>query len=180
MTLIKSTRFKAVISEINFKGVISESLNNLRGLENAHRLEVKTTIESYLPFFSDKGQMAIIFNNIISNAIKFQHVHEAFPSLVIHIQVDGEKAVISFRDNGVGIPGDSLPKIFDMFYRMPGTKADGAGLGLFMVKDIIKKLKGKIRVVSSPGEGTEFTVELPNRIDPDMLRKLNKLIQNSK
>lgn len=180
MDITKSTRYKAVISEVNFKGIIKESLNSLRNLSNAHRLEVKTAIEGYLPFYGDKEQLQIVFNNIISNAIKFQHTHELNPCLEISIQVDGEHVQITFRDNGIGIPAESISKIFDMFYRIPGTKGDGAGLGLFMVKEIVKKLKGKIKVESVSGEGTRFNLEIPNRIDVDLLRKLNNLIQNSK
>lgn len=180
MNITKSTRYKAVISEINYKSIISESVKSLQSLENAHKLSVDSTIEGFLPFYNDREQLQIIFNNIISNAIKFQHIHEPNPKLTIHIEIDGEKSLISFKDNGVGIPKGSLSKVFDMFFRQPGNKADGSGLGLFMVKEIVKKLKGKIKVQSQPGEGTSFNLEIPNRIDPDLLRKLNKLIQNSK
>jgi signal transduction histidine kinase len=180
MDITKTTRYKAVISEINFKSLIAEAAKSLQNHANAHRLEIKTTIESHLPFFNDKEQLQVIFNNIISNAIKFQHLHELNPCLNIHAEITGELITITFKDNGIGIPPQSLAKVFDMFYRIPGTKGDGAGLGLFMVKEIVKKLKGKIRIESKVGEGTSIMMELPNRIDVDLLRKFNKLIQNSK
>ena len=178
--ITKSTRYRSVISEINFNEIVSESLKNFRNVDFAHRLEVKTTIEGLLPFFSDLKQLQIITNNIISNAIRYQHQHEVNPVLNIHLEVDGKKAIITFQDNGIGIPEEALPRIFNMFYRLPGTQADGAGLGLFLVKEILKKLKGKIGVESKVGFGTKFTIELPNKIDPDLLRNLNKLIENSK
>ena len=178
--ITRSTRFKVQISEIEFKSLISESLTQLRNLEGAHKLEVSTTIESYLPYYSDYKQLLVIFNNIISNAIKFQHAHELHPKLDLHIEVDQLKATMTFKDNGIGIAPENFGKIFDMFFRSPGTKADGAGLGLYIVKEIVRKLKGKILVSSKINEGSSFQVELPNKIDPDLLRKLTKMVQNSK
>ena len=177
--ITRSTRFKVKISEIDFKSIINESQQNLRGLDGAHRMTIKTTIESYLPFYSDSQQLQVIFNNIISNSIKYQHSHELHPALDIHIEVNSEKAVMTFKDNGIGISKEHLNKVFDMFFRSPGVKADGAGLGLYIVKEIVRKLKGRILVASKVNEGSSFQVELPNKIDPDLLRKVNKMVQNS-
>lgn len=180
MNITRSGRLKVQISEIDFKAVINESLSVLRNSEGAHKLKVSTTIEGMLPFFSDHKQLLVIFNNIISNSIKYQHAHELNPQLEISIEVNDTNAFLSFKDNGIGIEKENLNKIFDMFFRSPGTKADGSGLGLYIVREIIKKMKGKISVESKVNEGTRFVIELPNRIDPDLLRKLNKLVQNSK
>jgi signal transduction histidine kinase len=95
------------------------------------------------------------------------------------VEVNSEKAVMTFKDNGIGICKENLNKVFDMFFRSPGVKADGAGLGLYIVKEIVRKLKGRILVASKENEGSSFQVELPNRIDPDLLRKVNKMVQNS-
>lgn len=176
----RSTRFKVKISEIDFKAIIARSVNNLKNAEGAHKVAIKTTIESYLPFYNDADQLEVIFNNLISNAIKFQHVHELHQKLDIHVEVDKSRAILSFKDNGIGIPKENLTRIFDMFFRAPGLKADGSGLGLYIVKEIVKKLKGKIFVESTVGEGSKFVIELPNRIDPDLVRKLDHLVQNSK
>lgn len=178
--ITRSTRFKVQLSEIDFKAIINESLANLRNLDGSHKLAVKTTIESFLPFYSDYRQLLVIFNNIISNAIKFQHAHEMHPSLTIHIEVSSEKARMTFQDNGIGIQKENLSKVFDMFFRAPGVKPDGSGLGLYITKEIIRKLKGRMLVASEVNAGTVFTIELPNKIDPDLLRKLTKLIQNTK
>jgi signal transduction histidine kinase len=177
--LTRSKRFKVQNSEIDFKALISESLNSLRNLDGAHRVEVKTRIEDFFPFYNDPSQLSIIFNNLISNAIKFQHAHEMHPYLEISILVDAQKATMQFRDNGVGIAKENLGKVFDMFYRTPGSKADGAGLGLYIVKEIVRKLKGKILVDSTVNEGSKFVIELPNKIHPDLLRKFNKIIQDN-
>ena len=180
INITRSSRFKIILSEVDFKSVINESLSNLRNLDGSHKLKVNTTIEGFIPFFSDHKQLLVIFNNIISNAIKYQHSHEVNPQLAIAIEVDDKKATISFKDNGIGIEKENLNKVFDMFFRTIDYKADGSGLGLYIVKEIVKKLKGKIAVESKVNEGSRFVVELPNRIDPDLLRKLNRMVQNSK
>ena len=76
-----------------------------------------------------------------------------------------EKLIISIKDNGIGIPAASLPKIFDRFYRVStGNIHDvkGYGLGLSYVKTIIEKLGGKISVKSKEGVGTEFIIMMNN------------------
>ncbi|HMT30880.1 MAG TPA: HAMP domain-containing sensor histidine kinase [Bacteroidia bacterium] len=143
INITRSGRFKVQISEIDFKSLVNESLNSLRAVDGAHRLKVNTTVEGFLPFFSDQKQLLVIFNNIISNTIKFQHTHELNPQLEISIEVNDTSAMMSFKDNGIGIEKENLNKVFDMFFRSPGTKADGSGLGLYIVREIIKKLKEK-------------------------------------
>ena len=176
---LRSPRLKLKIAEIDFKKIISDAVVQLRNLDGAHKVEFKTTIEGYLPFFSDAEQLSIIFSALISNSIKYRHVHELHPTLHIQIEVEDTRARMVFHDNGTGIEKAYLSKVFDMFFRVPGTRADGAGLGLFIVKEITKKMKGKVKAESETGAGTKIILELPNLIDPDHLRKINKLIQNS-
>lgn len=173
-----STRLKLKIEEVSFKELVNHSMKHLRMVEGAHKLKVQTTIEGCLPFFGDHEQMQIIFNSLISNAIKYRHPHELNPTLIIHIEVDGATARMSFQDNGRGIAKPYRAKVFEMCFRIPGTREEGAGLGLYMAKEIVKKMKGKIRVCPDCETGTRLLMEIPNRIDPDYLRKLSKVIQN--
>jgi signal transduction histidine kinase len=64
------------------------------------------------------------------------------------------------EDNGLGIDSDQLPKIFDMFYRA-SVNSTGSGLGLYIARETIKKLNGKITAESTPGVGTRFILEIP-------------------
>lgn len=180
VNITRSGRLKVQISEIDFKSVLNEALHNLRNSEGAHKLKVNYTVEGIIPFYNDQKQLLVIYNNIISNAIKYQHTHELNPQLDISVEAEATRVVMKFKDNGVGIAKENLNKVFDMFFRSPGTKADGSGLGLFIVREIVKKLKGKVSVESNANEGTVFMIELPNKIDPDLLRKFSKLVQNSK
>jgi signal transduction histidine kinase len=68
---------------------------------------------------------------------------------------------IEVTDNGQGIPADSLPHLFDRFYRVPGTDTEGTGLGLSIVKSIIEKHNGSVQATSAEGKGSTFTITLP-------------------
>jgi signal transduction histidine kinase len=173
--LTRRKRQKITISEIDLKKSISKSVQELSDLNSAYKLQISTSVDADYPFFNDAGQVEIIFSNLISNAIKHQHAYELNPVLNINITVNSKKAVMMFKDNGVGIPSEELSKVFDMFYRGQTTKSEGSGLGLYIIKEVVKKLKGKIYVDSEVGEGSQFVIELPNKIDPDFLRKLNKI-----
>ena len=119
------------------------------------------------PVEVDEGQMSQVINNLILNA------DQAMPSggiievgcsnLSVGVESllplrDGRYVVISIKDQGIGIPDDALPRIFDPYF---STKKDGKGLGLATVYSIVRNHEGHIAVTSTPGEGTTFTIYLP-------------------
>ena len=112
---------------------------------------------------ADRVQIDRLITNLLSNAIKFTPTGG---QVRLSVQEgDGEVKII-VADTGQGIPTESLPHIFDRFYRVPGSGAatapeQGLGLGLSFVAWIVKAHKGTIDVSSTPGEGTQFTVKLP-------------------
>ncbi|MGB5929277.1 MAG: HAMP domain-containing sensor histidine kinase, partial [Cyclobacteriaceae bacterium] len=77
-----------------------------------------------------------------------------------------DKAVISVKDNGEGISEEKLENIFEMFYRA-SESSEGSGLGLYIVKNVIDKMNGEIKVESKESEGTNFTVTLPARFSEE-------------
>jgi nitrogen fixation/metabolism regulation signal transduction histidine kinase len=105
----------------------------------------------------DKDQFVRVFNNLIKNAL------QAIPAeregrIVISIEKELQRTVISIKDNGVGIAEDKRSKIFVPYFT---TKSTGTGLGLAMVKQIIENHQGTIDFESADGEGTTFTIRLP-------------------
>jgi two-component system phosphate regulon sensor histidine kinase PhoR len=77
---------------------------------------------------------------------------------------NGEQLSIAVRDNGIGIPAESIPTLFDKFTRIRDEKAEGiegTGLGLFIVKKLVEAHQGEISVESTYGEGSVFTLTLP-------------------
>lgn len=110
---------------------------------------------------ADRQRLSQVMNNLITNAIKYSPKAKK-----IRVEVkDLEKATrISIRDYGVGIPQESLPKIFDRSYRAGNAgSAQGLGLGLFISSQIVSHYNGKILVKSAQGRGSTFSVELPSK-----------------
>jgi len=106
----------------------------------------------------DGVRLAQVFENLFNNAVKYA---PGSPILVILKKV-GQNMLISFVDHGPGIPQESLPFIFERFYRVRTEKSvTGTGLGLYICKQIIEAHRGKIWAESTPGQGTTFFIELP-------------------
>jgi signal transduction histidine kinase len=124
-------------------------------------LDVNAQLESVPPLFGDGVRLAQVFENLFTNALKYA---PGSPIDILLRQV-GNNIVISFIDHGPGIAKESLPLIFERFYRVRGEKTvTGTGLGLYICKQIIQAHRGKIWAESTPGHGTTFLIELP--IDP--------------
>ena len=81
--------------------------------------------------------------------------------LKINITVKKGHALINFSDNGIGIDNEHLDRIFEMFYRANDQKV-GSGLGLYIVKESVERLGGRVEVESEAGIGTRFKIKLPN------------------
>ena len=121
-------------------------------------LDVNAELESVPPLFGDGVRLAQVFENLFTNALKYA---PGSPIDILLRQV-GNNIVISFIDHGPGIAKESLPLIFERFYRVRGEKTvTGTGLGLYICKQIIQAHRGKIWAESTPGHGTTFLIELP-------------------
>lgn len=155
---INRTEIKPV--PIDFQELIGQSLQNLRFIKNHEQLEKIIQISGQT-FVHDALRLEIVFNNILSNAIKYMNPYAGNPYLKIDVLVTAEQAEITFTDNGIGIRPEYLHRVFDMFVR--GTeKSEGSGLGLYIVKQTIERLKGSIAIGSVAGQGTRLQVIIPN------------------
>lgn len=111
---------------------------------------------------ADYNAMKQVLRNLVDNSVKFS---SRDGNIVIEAEKDPKGTVITVRDNGIGIPSESLPYIFDRFYRVDESRTKttgGSGLGLSIVQHIIQSHKGSITVESKPGEGTLFKIFLPD------------------
>ena len=114
----------------------------------------------------DELRLRQMFLNLISNGIKYT---PPGGRLEIALGIEGEDAVVTISDTGIGIPEEDLPHIFDRFYRVDKARnreAGGTGLGLAIVKWVAEAHEGKIAVRSAPGKGSAFTVYLPVKGPP--------------
>ena len=103
-----------------------------------------------------------ILSNLISNAFKYQRDDEVDKYVKVSVNVSGGTATMKVTDNGVGIKKDKVDEVFNMFYRAKRDNS-GTGLGLFIVKEAVEKLNGKIDLESDFGVGTEITLTVPNK-----------------
>ena len=107
-----------------------------------------------------KTELRLLFQNLISNAIKFSKPDED-PAIKISAKKT-DHCIVSIQDNGIGIPEDQINKIFNIFERLNGFKYEGSGIGLAHCKKIIEQHGGEISVESKLGEGSTFHITLPN------------------
>ncbi len=156
----KNLKMEMKIAQVDFQKIIDQTFTNLNYQKGADQVKREVAVKAD-GFYNDPWRIAEIFRNLISNAIKYRKLDITTPSIHILVRSDANRAEIVFRDNGIGIDADNLNHIFDMFYRA-SEQSDGSGLGLYIVKNAVDKLGGSIAVESMPGEGTTFTITLPN------------------
>jgi len=158
---IESGTVKFSREPVDIASVIDQVLSALRHLADKKNIQLKTDISDGLgQLQGDEGKIQSMVMNLVNNAIKFTPMHS---QVSISAQRDDHELVIRVSDTGVGIPKESLPKIFDRFYRVPrsGKRIPGTGLGLAIVKEIVNMHGGRIEVESQVGKGSTFTVFLP-------------------
>ena len=111
---------------------------------------------------ADEELLMNVWDNLLTNAIKY---NRPAGSIEIGLTVNTSRVSVTFRDTGIGIAPTSLPQVFDRFFREDeARKNNGTGLGLAIVQQIVTLHNGDIRVNSTPGEGSVFTVSFPSDI----------------
>lgn len=114
--------------------------------------------------FADQDKISQVIVNLLSNALKYTP-----EGGIVKVDIKGTEGIteISVKDNGNGIPSEDLPNIFERFYRADKSRnrlTGGAGIGLTITKAIIEAHNGKIKVLSTLNEGTEFIISLPKQV----------------
>ncbi|MFZ5971790.1 MAG: ATP-binding protein [Bacteroidota bacterium] len=156
----RNARMDIVPQKINFHHLVQVSIDSLKFMEDAEQVRSEIIIDAVHSFYSDEGRLLIIFNNIISNAVRYRDKRrESY--LRIEITVQASQAIIRFTDNGIGIPEEYQEKVFRMFFRA-NADSKGSGLGLYIVRSTVDKLQGTISLQSQLGEGSTFEIVLPN------------------
>jgi signal transduction histidine kinase len=109
----------------------------------------------------DRARLKQVVVNLLDNAIKYTPEHGA---IGLTVKTEDSKAVLEVEDNGIGIPPEALPRVFERFFRVDPARSreqGGAGLGLSIVKSICVAHQGRVEATSTPGHGSRFRVELP-------------------
>jgi signal transduction histidine kinase len=159
----KNLKMEVSVSKVDFHQIVERTFTELNYLIGAKEITKSIKIEG-IEFYSDPWRITEIFRNLISNAIKYRKLNNTTSEVTIKIHIDNLRADIIFSDNGIGIDEPNLTRIFEMFYRAT-EQSDGSGIGLYIVKNAVDKLGGQISVASRQGQGTRFSIVLPNRIN---------------
>ena len=161
----RNSRLEVEHKPVFFHQIIKDTSDNLAFMPDAQNIEIILKNNLKHIFHSDEKRLMIIFQNMLSNAIKYQNKHQTQQYLKINIDelpqkdTNKRKILLTFEDNGQGIQSVHLPRVFDMFFRAT-LNSYGSGLGLYIVKQTVEKLNGNISVQSLHGHYTRFLVEL--------------------
>jgi signal transduction histidine kinase/ligand-binding sensor domain-containing protein len=157
----RNSRMPIKLERFYFKSFVQNILYDHQYAPSYNKILFMIDDASAKEMISDVTRLKIILNNLISNAIKFYWTGgDRKPFVRISLSCPDTRYVITIEDNGIGIEPQHLSRIFDMFYRA-NEDAQGSGLGLYILKESVVKLKGTVEATSVVGEGTTFVISLP-------------------
>lgn len=161
MATIEKTKLQLNLEPVELNAFIADSINEFKNSQNGHQYSIH--LESAVApatVMADKLHFSNLIFNILDNAIKYCHT---VPDIIIRLAETGNRYIVSFDDNGIGIPKQLRKKIFNRFYRIPtGNVHDvkGFGLGLDYVRKIVQRHGWQIKVIENSRKGSTFIVEI--------------------
>jgi len=162
LDISRNSRLEIQSELIMLNAFLQECLEGLSYVEEYGKVKVSIDVPELLFCYSDRNRLKVVFTNILSNG--FRYYDQSKEVSFISVSVDAiEKDTITllFKDNGTGIKIGHMSRIFDMFYR--GTdRNNGSGLGLYIVKESIEKIGGRVSMSSVYGQGTSVLVSIAN------------------
>jgi NtrC-family two-component system sensor histidine kinase KinB len=156
---LESTETRQVFETVSPGSLINAAIERSEPLAESRGFKLKGKAESGLPLVNvDPRQIHHVFSNLISNAAK----HSKFgDTILVAAQQVHSSIRFSVADNGPGIPKELQNRLFERFFRLPGSDREGVGLGLAITREIVTAHGGTVGVHSSPGDGSEFYFDLP-------------------
>jgi signal transduction histidine kinase len=146
-------------SDVNVSGLIEEACDLYQPLAEDRGINIEVNVPTRCQLFGDKGKLQRVLSNLLDNAIKYT---TPGGKIIVSSEEVDKKVIISIHDTGIGISEDEISRIFERFYRGDKSRSiPGAGLGLSLVQAIVRSHGGEIKVSSSSGVGSTFTVSLP-------------------
>ena len=158
---IEAGRVQASYEAVDLAGLTSELASNFRSA--CERAGIDLVVDCPLldePIYVDPDMWEKIVLNLVSNAFKFTFSGR----IEVSLHKAGDQVELTVCDTGVGIPPEELPKVFERFHRVEvshGRTTEGSGIGLALVRELVKLHGGTVKVSSVEGEGSLFTVSLP-------------------
>ena len=160
---IEAGKMEIVREDSDINQLALETARSIYVLANDKGIDLEIKVDEKIPKISlDSDRITQVITNLLSNAIKFT----AQGKVALTTKLESDAVHVTVEDTGPGIEPEDIPKLFDIFETLGGTRLakGGTGLGLFISKDIISAHKGKIWVESTPGKGSVFHFTLPLKI----------------
>jgi two-component system, sensor histidine kinase and response regulator len=160
-TKIRFERKEENIQDVHLRDVASAAMVTVQPYAIQMDVSLNLDVRSDVIILADPSDIEIVFNNLISNAVKYNKVGG---KAEIVIDRNNGEAVVSITDSGIGINSSDTVNLFTEFVRIKNEKTrniSGSGLGLSIVKKVVELYHGKIDVESTPDQGSTFTVRLP-------------------
>jgi signal transduction histidine kinase len=156
---LQQGRVEMRLAELDLAEVVREVSERMHLLSKGHEIEAK--VEGVAPVVADRDRIEQVFENLVGNAIKYSPENGR---IVVSMRVNGANAMVSVRDEGIGVAPGEVEKIFGLFYRSPDPRADhvgGLGLGLYISREIVSRHHGRLWAERNSEVGTTFHVTLP-------------------
>jgi len=163
LSRLESGSYPVRLQPVNIRGVIEDVLMSQYQAAEARGIEIKYEgPDRLVRILGDRDQLFQVFVNLVDNAVKYSRADGG--AILISVQEEANRICVRVSDDGIGIPLEDQPNLFQTAYRVADARSrrpKGSGIGLAIVKRVIEQHGGKIEVRSQPGEGTTFTFDLP-------------------
>jgi two-component system, NtrC family, sensor histidine kinase KinB len=159
MSQVETGRIQLDVKKVNPADIIQHAIQAVAGYAKEKEISIKNIAEEVLPLINaDADKTTWVLNNILTNAVKY-----SFNSSLIEVKAweQNGNVIFSTKDYGPGIPQEYLPRLFERYFQVPGSKEKGTGLGLAISKEFVEAQGGKIWVDSEIGSGSVFSFQLP-------------------
>ncbi len=160
LSAIEAGNVKIALEPIPLHALVEDVINSVSATAASRDVTIRNLVETNAQVFADPHRLVQMLTNLIENAIKFNREGGSVSITLRRSDFDQ----ISVEDTGEGIPSHHLERLFERFYRVDRARSrelGGTGLGLAIVKHLAKAHGGEVRVESTFGQGSKFTVELP-------------------
>lgn len=157
----------SALEAVDVVSTVQEAVGRFKPLAAQKGIDLAVrACEPVPPVMADAALLSQVVTNLVDNALKFTGIQhpDGTGRIGVQVRASGGQVVIEVEDNGVGIPSEDRPRIFDRFYRGqsgPAAELGGTGLGLSIAQEIVQAAGGAIEVRSEPAQGSVFTVVLP-------------------
>lgn len=158
---LTNTSQNIVTKPIDVKDFVNQILEEFKPRIEERKIVMVVKITQMAHLYTDVNRLRVVFTHLISNAIIYQDPKKRKNTIDIFVRVNETSCAVQIRDNGIGMIEEVQSNLFQLFYR--GTElSSGAGVGLYITKEVLIKMIGKISVTSIAGKGSCFSFSIPN------------------